>query len=259
LLTEIYGLLVSTHRTINYTNNRNNKQSENKTVDKEMKSHVQFVSDAVEELMARIEKELADMAKARGSTKESIANGIEAILKIFGASKESYHGGDYNGGPICLIVRYAKEIGELILALLWERSTSNVASEECIREKVDGLEHVLGCIDATVSKLAIINPIVEEMLQAQEACNAMMRAWRKQGFRMTLKAHICEDDLWDWNEACGGLGRMDESFVEHISVRFYAQYICRSFDPTVVRTRRSPVLVKYYSFNFNDVWRRAHW
>jgi hypothetical protein len=32
---------------------------------------------------------------------------------------------------------------------------------------------------------------------------------------MTLKAHICEDHLCDSNETCGGLGCMDESFVEH--------------------------------------------
>jgi hypothetical protein len=68
-------------------------ETEKKALDKEMKSHVQFVSDAVEEV-AQIKKELADMAKARGITKESIANGIEAILNICGVSKESYHGGD---------------------------------------------------------------------------------------------------------------------------------------------------------------------
>jgi hypothetical protein len=104
-------------------------ETEKKALEKDMKSRVQFVSDVFEEL-ARIKKELADMAKARGSTKKSIANGIEAIPKIFGASKESYHGGDYNGGLIRLIVRYAKEIGELILALLLERSKSGDASED---------------------------------------------------------------------------------------------------------------------------------
>jgi hypothetical protein len=80
---------------------------------------------------------------------------------------------------------------------------------------VDGLERVLGCIAKTFSKLAIINPSVSEMLQARKACNAMMREWIKQSFWMTLKAHICKDHLCDWNEACGGLGGMDESFVEH--------------------------------------------
>jgi hypothetical protein len=96
-------------------------ETEKKALDKEMKSHVQFVSDAVDEL-DRIKK-------ARGTTNGSIANGIEAILKIFGASKESYHLGDYNDGYIHLIVRYAKEIGELILTLLLERSTIGGASE----------------------------------------------------------------------------------------------------------------------------------
>jgi hypothetical protein len=78
---------------------------------------------------------------------------------------------------------------------------------------VDGLERVLSCIDETFSKLVIINPSVEEILQAREACNAMMREWRKQGFRMTIKARICEDHLCDWNESYGGLGGMDESFI----------------------------------------------
>jgi hypothetical protein len=76
-------------------------------------------------------------------------------------------------------VCYAKEIGELILALLLERSNTGCASEEHIRENAKGLERVLGCIDASFSKLAISNPTVEEMLHAREVCNAIMREWRK--------------------------------------------------------------------------------
>jgi hypothetical protein len=61
-----------------------------------------------------------------------------------------------------------------------------------------------------------VNPKDEEMPQAREACGAMMREWREQGLKMTLKAHICEDHLCDINKSCWGIGGMvDESFVDH--------------------------------------------
>jgi hypothetical protein len=69
-------------------------------------------------------------------------------------------------------------------------------------------------MDADFSKFAIIDPTEDEMMLARELCVAMMCEWRKQGYKMTLKAHICEDHLADINEYCGGLGGMDESFVE---------------------------------------------
>jgi hypothetical protein len=74
---------------------------------------------------------------------------------------------------------------------------------------------VLGCIDDCFSKLGINNPTEEEMFQACEACGGMIREWRSQGFKMPPKAHICEDHRCDLNEACVGVGGMDDFFVEH--------------------------------------------
>jgi hypothetical protein len=57
------------------------------------------------------------------------------------------------------------------------------------------------------------------MFQARKACGSMIHEWRSQCFKMPLKAHVCEDHMCDHmcdhNEACGGLGGMDESFIEH--------------------------------------------
>jgi hypothetical protein len=102
----------------------------------------------------------------------------------------------------------------MLLPDLLLKQKADGTSEERIQYKVDGYERILGIIDACFSDFAQIAPTDEEMLFACEACDAMMHEWRAQYFKIPRKAHICECRLSAINEDCGGIGRMDESFVE---------------------------------------------
>jgi hypothetical protein len=42
----------------------------------------------------------------------------------------------------------------------------------------------------------------------------MMIEWRRQVYKLPLKAHICEHHFCDFSESCGDLGDFDEEFVE---------------------------------------------
>jgi hypothetical protein len=59
-----------------------------------------------------------------------------------------------------------------------------------------------------------ICPIDEEHARSRKACNEMMIEWRRQGYNIPLKAHICEHHFCDFSENCGGLEDSDEKIVE---------------------------------------------
>jgi hypothetical protein len=121
-------------------------------------------------------------------------------MRAFGESKEAYHRGDCHKVSVLRFVQNAKEIYQQIMTLLLGKSNKNGVECEPIH-KVNGFERVLGCSDACFAKFAIIIPTDEEMFQAREACGAMIREWRSQGFKMPIKAHICEDHMCDFEEA----------------------------------------------------------
>jgi predicted small secreted protein len=58
--------------------------------------------------MAKFKKILSKTKKARGMTRNSLINRIELVSKAFNASKEVYHGGDYNGKSVLKVIAHAK-------------------------------------------------------------------------------------------------------------------------------------------------------
>jgi hypothetical protein len=68
-------------------------------LDEDLKTNEDLFNNAGTEI-SKCKKYLAEMEKAHGTTRESLANGVECIFKKIGASKEAYHGGEYNGKSI---------------------------------------------------------------------------------------------------------------------------------------------------------------
>jgi hypothetical protein len=75
------------------------------------------------------------------------------------------------------------------------------------------LEHMLGLLDAVFSYLNIYYPTSDEKMKAREAVEALARHWRKNGLNVTLKAHIMEKHVCDFNDKYG-IGNKEESFIE---------------------------------------------
>jgi hypothetical protein len=67
---------------------------------------------------------------------------------------------------------------------------------------------------ACFPSLRHICPTDEEHAHSRTACDEMMMEWRRQGYKIQLKAHICEHHFCDFSEGCGGIGDFDEEFVE---------------------------------------------
>ncbi len=78
---------------------------------------------------------------------------------------------------------------------------------------MEDLESIMGLLDATFAYLNVSHPTQEEKTKAEEAVNTLSRHWRKMGLRMTLKAHVVEKHVNDFNMKWG-LGDKEESFVE---------------------------------------------
>jgi hypothetical protein len=173
------------------------------TLDEDLKTNRDLVNDAGT-VISKCKKDLAEMEKA---------SPMVLIVSSKKLGHQRYHGGDYNGKSILEIVRNSKQVCGKIQTLLLEGGKSG-ARKYRIMQKVQGFEKILGCMDAAFSKFAINEPTEDEMMLAREACAAVNYEWRKEGYKMTLKAHICEDHLAGINKDCGGLGGMDESFVE---------------------------------------------
>jgi hypothetical protein len=104
---------------------RNLKQQHNKAQEPAVKVRLKLELDFAEkEKRLRMMRSKAmsnlcatDLAKAQGKTRESLVNEIELILKTFGASKEAYHGGDYNVVAISFIIHF-EETGETELIFI---------------------------------------------------------------------------------------------------------------------------------------------
>jgi hypothetical protein len=75
------------------------------------------------------------------------------------------------------------------------------------------LEHTLGLLDAVFSYLNIYYPTSDEKMKAREAVEALARHWRINGLNVTLKAHIMEKHVCDFNDKYG-IGNKEESFIE---------------------------------------------
>jgi hypothetical protein len=68
-------------------------------------------------------------------------------------------------------------------------------------------------LDAAFAYLNISYPNDEEKFKAKESVNALSLHWRNVGLNITLKAHIMEKHVCNFNEKWG-VGEKEESFIE---------------------------------------------
>ena len=158
-------------------------------------------------------KELVqELRKARGRPPESAFASFEKVLKKYGASREAYHGGDFNGVSCRCIAQSAKAIFQELKVVLIEKKREG-APEEYIIETLGNIAELVGIIDAAMAALMVIFPTQEEREKARFLCTKAMMLWRALGFSVTLKAHIIDHHICDFNDE-HGIGDKDENFIE---------------------------------------------
>lgn len=148
----------------------------------------------------------------RGKPEASIVSEIEMFLETFKVSRAAYHGGDFNGVSCRRLVANAHPISDELRQILI-RKKNEACEDTTIHKKMEDLESIMGLLDATFAYLNVSHPTQEEKTKAEEAVNTLSRHWRKMGLRMTLKAHVVEKHVNDFNMKWG-LGDKEESFVE---------------------------------------------
>ena len=116
------------------------------------------------------------------------------MLKKYGASREAYHGGDFNGVSCRCIAQSAKAIFQELKVVLTEKKREG-APEEYIVETLDNIAELVGIIDAAMAALMVIFPTQEEREKARFLCTKAMMLWRALGFSVTLKAHIIDHHI----------------------------------------------------------------
>jgi hypothetical protein len=150
---------------------------------------------------------------ARGCPVKSVIAQIEKVLAKYGATREAYHGGDFNGVSIHAIVRnIIKIMPELREIIMREKDKS--CSDEEATTKLDDFLSVCGLINAASSALLIIDPSEKEILDAERKVKKLMSVWRAQKTIVALKAHIIEHHMIVKMRELGGLGEKSESFIE---------------------------------------------
>ncbi len=97
-----------------------------------------------------------------------------------------------------------------VLVLKREQS----CEEMTIQKKMDNIEITLGLLDAAFAYLNILHPTDEEKKKAREAVKTLMKYWREEaGLSVSLKGHIMEQHVCDFNDAYGVRDK-EESFIE---------------------------------------------
>jgi len=110
------------------------------------------------------------------------------------------------------LVASAKSISDEVRQILI-RKKDEACEDATINKKVDGIEVILGLLDAAFAYLNILHPTEQDKTKAREAIDALSRHWRKMGLRVTLKAHVVEKHVNEFNMKWG-VGDKEESFVE---------------------------------------------
>jgi hypothetical protein len=155
---------------------------------------------------------LAELKTTRGKPHSSIAANVELTLAKFLISCTSYHGDDFNGICCRRLVHSAKDIIQEIKTVLVQKKEDS-CKERNIDEKMETVENTLGLIDAAFSYLNLLYPTEVEK-KAQQDVKTLMYYWRnKSGLSVSLKGHVMEKHVCDFNDSCG-VGDKEESFVE---------------------------------------------
>jgi len=161
---------------------------------------------------ADAKKKVADYKAERGKPEASIIAEIEMYMETLRISRAAYHGGDFNGVCCRRIVGNCKAIAENIETILKAKKDDRCDNAE-IQKKMHDFQQLLGLLDAAFAYLNIYYPNELEKQQAREAVTALMQYWRKLGLVITLKAHVMETHVSNFNDK-HGVGDKEESFIE---------------------------------------------
>ena len=136
----------------------------------------------------------------------------ENLLVRYKIKCAAYHDGDFNGMCCWYIVEIADEIISDIRKIVTEKKINSCSAEGVIA-KMASLRKLFGLLDAVYGYVNIIEPNTEEKQKLLEAVTSLMASWRENALRLTLKAHLMEHHVCNWNDE-HGIGGKDESHIE---------------------------------------------
>jgi hypothetical protein len=113
---------------------------------------------------------LKSMRKTRGHAETSLYTRLMDVLKTYGISKESYHGGQLAGNACWIIVERIGEIGAELYHVIMEHHTSPTLAAATVKSKVENLFKIFGLIDAYFASLMAIDPNPSELATAEKKC-----------------------------------------------------------------------------------------
>jgi FtsZ-binding cell division protein ZapB len=113
---------------------------------------------------------LKNMRKSRGHAETSLYTRVENVLKTYGISKESYHGGQLAGNACRILVEKIGEIGVELYQVIMEHHTSPTLTAATVKSKVEDLLKIFGLIDAAFASLMAIDPNPSELATAEKKC-----------------------------------------------------------------------------------------
>jgi len=98
-----------------------------------------------------------------------------------------------------VVAASASEIAEELKHVLYDKMKDD-CMKEMINNTVDDAAATFGLIDAAMSSLLVIYPSDQENMKVRSFVSALMGQWRQMGLSSTLKAHVMEHHICNFND-----------------------------------------------------------
>ncbi len=155
------------------------------------------------------------LRKERGKPELSLIQTMDDTLERYGVARSSYHGGDFNGVCARLLLSNCGPImADIVVEIISGRKETQSLTDEMVRAKIGQYTRLLGCLDATVAGIRLIDPTQTELTHIKQAIAGTMKLWRELAISVTTKAHILESHVYNQIGAFRGLGDKAEDFIE---------------------------------------------
>ena len=172
-------------------------------------------SKTLREYKSARNKIMKALRKERGKPELSLIQTMDDTLERYGVARSSYHVGDFNGVCARLLLSDCGPImTDILVEILSGRKDTQSLTDEMVRVKIQQYTRLLGCLDATVAGICLIDPTQTELAHIKQAIIGAMKLWRALEILITTKAHILESHVFDQIVAFRGLGDKAEDFIE---------------------------------------------
>jgi hypothetical protein len=139
-------------------------------------------SKTLREYKSAWNKIMKALRKESGKPELSLIQNMDGTLKWYGVACSSYHEGDFNGVCARLLLSTCGPIMTddiVVIEILSGRKETQSLTDAKASAKIGQYTRLLGCLDATVAGIRLIDPTQTELAHMKQAIAGTMKLWRE--------------------------------------------------------------------------------